>query len=163
MKIFLWQSLKFFLKNFPKVFRNFQSFSDILLRISRLWINSYTILFGTRKNGPRKNFLRKLFSVKRMLGNLNDFFIFINWFHVCCRVLGFHRSIASQHSTHTHTHYDARRPPHDFSFLSFPGTIFPGIIFPGDHFSREPFFRDSFYSHHPERMRFLLWETLIFL
>ena len=36
---------------------------------------------GPRKNGPRKNFLQKLFSVKRMLGNFNDFFIFINWFH----------------------------------------------------------------------------------
>ena len=36
---------------------------------------------GSRKNGPRKNVLQKLFSVKRMLGNLNDFFIFINWFH----------------------------------------------------------------------------------
>ena len=33
------------------------------------------------KNGPRKNLLQKSFSVKRMLGNLNDFFIFINWFH----------------------------------------------------------------------------------
>ena len=36
---------------------------------------------GPRKIGPWKNFLQKLFSVKRMLGNLNDFFIFINWFH----------------------------------------------------------------------------------
>ena len=41
---------------------------------------------GPRKNGlpkidPRKNVLKKLFSVKKMLGNLNDFFIFINWFH----------------------------------------------------------------------------------
>ena len=34
-----------------------------------------------RKNGPRKNILQKLFSVKTMLGNLNDSFIFINWFH----------------------------------------------------------------------------------
>ena len=36
---------------------------------------------GPRKIGPQKNLLQKLFSVKRMLGNLNDFFIFINWFH----------------------------------------------------------------------------------
>ena len=36
---------------------------------------------GPRKIGPRKNFLQKLFSVKNMLGNLNDFFIFINSFH----------------------------------------------------------------------------------
>ena len=79
------------------------------------------------KNGPRKNVLQELFSVKRMLGNLNDF-IFIVWFHythtkiivghltilhalncrtpkgsrkVCCLVLGFHRLITSEHSTHT--------------------------------------------------------------
>ena len=60
-----------------------------------------------------------------------------------CRVLGFHRLITSEHSTHTH--HDARRSPHDFSFLSFsgtnfprtifPGTNFPGTIFRGDHFS----------------------------
>ena len=80
---------------------------------------------------------------------------------ICCRVLGFHRLITSEHSTHTHTHtprcstfaprffvygfgfvvefwvhidwphpnvphthHDARRPPHDISFLSFPGIIF---------------------------------------
>ena len=41
---------------------------------------------GTRvkwspKNGPRKNILQKLFSIKTMLGNLKDFFIFIDWFH----------------------------------------------------------------------------------
>ena len=35
---------------------------------------------GPRKIGPQKNFLQKLFSVKRMLGNLNNFFIFIDWF-----------------------------------------------------------------------------------
>ena len=33
---------------------------------------------GPRKNGPRKNVLQKLFSVKRMLENLNDFFIVID-------------------------------------------------------------------------------------
>ena len=79
-------------------------------------------------------------------------FGFVSEFCVCCRVLGFHRLITSEHSTHTH--HDARRPPHDFSFLSFPGinfreTIFPGTIFPRtnfpgtivprDHFSRGPF------------------------
>ena len=80
---------------------------------------------------PGKNGLKKLFSVKRMLVNLNNFFIFIDWFHythknmfdvhltilhapncrtlkesrnVCCRVLGFHRLITSKNSTHTHTH-----------------------------------------------------------
>ena len=35
-----------------------------------------------------------MFSVKRMLGNLNDFFIFIFHFR-------FHRLITSEHSTHT--------------------------------------------------------------
>ena len=82
---------------------------------------------NSRKNGPRKIVLQKLFSVNRMLGNLN-LFIFIDWFHythkkmfdvhltilhapncrtlkesrkVCCRVLGFHRLITSEHSRHT--------------------------------------------------------------
>ena len=36
---------------------------------------------GPRQIGPRKNFLQKFFSVKIMLGNLNDFFICINCFH----------------------------------------------------------------------------------
>ena len=68
-------------------------------------------------------------------------------FSVCCRVLGFHRLITSQHSSHTsrcltltprfffrdlglfasfgfvsntpRTHHDAQRPPHDFLFPSF--------------------------------------------
>ena len=44
----------------------------------------------------------------------------------CCRVLGFHRLITSEHSTHTH--HDARRSPHDFSFLSFPGTSLPSSL-----------------------------------
>ena len=81
-----------------------------------------------RKNGLRKHVLKKLFFDKKILGNLNEFFIFINWFHytnkkmfdvhlkilhapncrtlnesrkVCCRVLGFHILITSQKSTHT--------------------------------------------------------------
>ena len=33
------------------------------------------------KIGPRNNVLQKLFSVKRLLGNINDFFVFIDWFH----------------------------------------------------------------------------------
>ena len=36
---------------------------------------------GPRNSGPRKNVLQKLFFIKTMLGNLNDFSIFINWFH----------------------------------------------------------------------------------
>ena len=95
-----------------------------------------------------------------MLGNLNDFFIFIDWFHythkkmfnvhltilhnqnlehcrkVCCRILSFYRLITSKHSTHTHTHthHDTRRSPHDFLFLSFPGPFFRGPIFRGPFF-----------------------------
>ena len=34
---------------------------------------------GPRKIGPRKNVLQKLFPIKRMLGNLNVFLIFIDW------------------------------------------------------------------------------------
>ena len=88
---------------------------------------------GPRKNGPwkigpRKNILQKLFSAKRILGNLNVFFIFTDWFHythkkmfdvhltilhapncrtlkesrkVCCRVLDFHRLITFEHSANT--------------------------------------------------------------
>ena len=119
---------------------------------------------GPRKIGLRKNVLQKLFSVKRMLGNLNNFFIFIDWFHythekmfdvhltilhapncrtlkksrkVCCWVLGFHRWITSEHFTRTH--HDAWRSPYEFLFpvFEFSRTIFPGTIF------RWPYFRDS--------------------
>ena len=34
---------------------------------------------GPQKNGPWKNVLQKFFYVKRMLGNLNDFFLLINY------------------------------------------------------------------------------------
>ena len=115
---------------------------------------------------------------------------------ICCRVLGFHRLIASEHSTHTHTtmldahptifcfrvsglfpsfgfvvefwvfidcshpniphtHHDARRPPHGFSFLSFPGTIFPGTMFPAGHFSGDPFSGDHFSGDHFSGIRSL--------
>ena len=33
------------------------------------------------KNWARKKVLQKLFPVERMIGNLNDFFIFIDWLH----------------------------------------------------------------------------------
>ena len=78
------------------------------------------------------------------------YFVSVFWFCFrvlgLCRVLSFHRLITSQHSTHKR--HDARRPPHGFSFLTFPGTNFPGTIFFGDHFSedhfsRGPFFRNS--------------------
>ena len=81
---------------------------------------------GLRRNGPQKSGFQKNGHRK----NLNDFFYFYR-FHcthkkmfeihltilhapncrtlkecrkVCCRVLGFHILITSQHSTHTHTH-----------------------------------------------------------
>ena len=106
---------------------------------------------GPRKIGPRKNVLQKLFSVKKMLGNLNDFFIFINWFDytqkdvwrsrhdptyapncrtltesrkIYCRVLGFHRLITFHADT---TMLDAN--PTIFRFW------IPGDQFSGDHFS----------------------------
>ena len=115
---------------------------------------------GPRKIGPRKNVFQKSFSVKRMLGNLNEFFIFIDWFHytrkkmfdghltilhapncrtskesrrICCRVLGIHRLITSEHSTHTH--HDARRSPYRVTKNRIRFLVFR------DHFCREPFFR----------------------
>ena len=138
---------------------------------------------GPRKNGPwknsprkiglRKNVLQKLFSVKRMLGNLNDFFYFCRWIllhtqkdvwrlrhdptyapncrtlkesrKVCCRVLGFHRLIKSEYSTHTHTHttmLDAH--PTIFRFWVSRGPIFRGPFFQGPIF-RDHFFRDHFF------------------
>ena len=78
------------------------------------------------KEWSPENYLKKWFSVKRMLGNLKDFFIFIDWFHythrkmfdihltiihapncktlkesrkVCCLVLGFHRLITNPQTT----------------------------------------------------------------
>ena len=90
---------------------------------------------------------------------------------ICCRVLGFHRLITSEHSTHTHTHHNARRSPHDFlfpcfgfvvefedsidwshpniphtlfSFLSFPGTNFSFLSFAGTIFPGTILLRDHF-------------------
>ena len=112
-----------------------------------------------------------------MLGNLNDFFVFINFLplctqtnvwrlrqdptyvpncgtlkefrKICCRVLGFHRLITSEHSTHTHTHTMLNAHPTIICFrfpeTNFSGTNFLGTIFPGDHFSRGPFFRRPFF------------------
>ena len=113
----------------------------------------------------RKSVLQKLFSVKRMLGNLNDFFTFIDWFHythkkifdvhltivhalncrtlketrkVCSRVSGFHRLITSQHSTHT---------PRcsTLTSLFFRGPISRRPFFRGPIF-RGPFFRGPFFQ-----------------
>ena len=162
---------------------------------------------GPGKIGDRKNLFQKMFSIKsaRKFKRLFYFYQLIRlhtqkdvWRlrhdptyapncrtlkesrKIYCRVLGFHRLITSEHSTHIprcstltpwffcfrvlglfpsfvfvvefwvfidwshpnipHKHHDARRQPHDFSFLSFPGINFPGTnfpatIFPGDHFS----------------------------
>ena len=58
---------------------------------------------GPQKNGPRKNVLQKLFSVKRMLGNLNHFFIFINWFHdTHKKMLDVHVTILHMYQTVEH-------------------------------------------------------------
>ena len=130
---------------------------------------------GPRKNAPWKNVLQKLFSVKKMLGNLNDFFIFIDWFHythkkmfdfhltilqslncktlkesrkVCCRVLGFHRL---SHPNIPYTYHDARRSPHDFFGDHFSedhfskGRFFQGTIFPGTIFPGDLFFKGPFF------------------
>ena len=110
--------------------------------------------WSSEKWSPEKCPL-KLLSVKRMLGNLNDFFIYFDWFYythkkvfdvhltilhapncrtlkrsrkVCCRVLGFHRLITSQHSTHV-SQCSTLTPR--FFGSEFSGTIFPGTIFPG--------------------------------
>ena len=101
---------------------------------------------GPRKNGPRKNILKKLFSVNRMLGNLNDFYIFIDWFHYThknmfdghvtirhasnCRTLKKSRKVfvfwyfefwvfVDWNILTFHTQHNARPLPHYFSFPSF--------------------------------------------
>ena len=56
-------------------------------------------------------------------GFVVEFWVFIDW----------------SHPNIPHTHHDARRPRHDFSFLSFPGTIFPGTNFPGTIFPKTIF------------------------
>ena len=150
---------------------------------------------NTRKNGPLENWYPEKWSPEKCPSSL--FFIFIDWFHythkkmfdvhltilhspncrtlknsrkVCCWILGFHRLITSEKSTHTtildahvaifwfwisQDHFSgdqfagdhfSRRPfflETIFPGTIFPGTIFPGTIFPGDHFSWGPFFRDS--------------------
>ena len=56
---------------------------------------------------------------------------------ICCRVLGFHRLIISEHSTHT----PRCSTPTPRCFVS----EFPGGHFSGDHFSRVSSFRGSFF------------------
>ena len=58
---------------------------------------------GPRKMGPRKNILQKLFPIKRMLGHLNDFFIFIDWFHYTHKkMFDFYLTILLMHQTLEH-------------------------------------------------------------
>ena len=86
---------------------------------------------------------------------------------VCCRVLGFHRLITSEHSTHT-TMLDAHLTIFCFRVLGFHRLItsqhpthtprcfmlaprffvseFPGHQFSGDRFSRRPFFQRPFFQ-----------------
>ena len=88
------------------------------------------------KNGPRKIGLRGtqkrkilgwassiVWCVCGMLGCVFLFpcFGFVSDFWVCCRVLGFHRLITTQHST-------------KFFVSEFPGDQFSGDHFFGDHF-----------------------------
>ena len=136
-------------------------------------------LRGTRKNGPRKNVLQKLFSVKRMLENLNDFFIFIDWFHYThkkmfdvqlmtlhapnCRILQESRKVffefwvfidwSHPNIPHTQTHHDARRSPHDFLFPSFGFVVVFWVFIDWSH-------PNIPYTHHDARappMIFCFW------
>ena len=68
-------------------------------------------------------------------------FGFVPEFWVSCRVLGFHRLITFQHSTHTPrcSTLTPRFFVYEFSGTIFPWTIFLGTIFPGDHFSKDHF------------------------
>ena len=56
--------------------------------------------------------------------------------NLCCRVLGFHRSVTSENSTYTPRYSTLTLR---FFVSAFSGTIFPGTIFPRDHFSRYHF------------------------
>ena len=62
---------------------------------------------------------------------------------MCCRVLGFHRLITSEHSTHTY--HDAQRSPYDFLFPVL--ALFPSVccrvlgfhrLITSDHSTRTP-------------------------
>ena len=95
---------------------------------------------GPWKNGPREKWFPENWSLE-------------NWSpEKCSRVLGFHRLITSQHSTHTHTHtLRCSKPTQRFFVPEFSGDHFSGDKFSrdqfsGDHFSRGPFFRGPFFS-----------------
>ena len=64
---------------------------------------------------------------------------------ICCRVLGFHRLITSQHSTHTPR---CSTPTPRFSVSEFPGDQISGDYFPGDQFSENHFSGDHFSGIH---------------
>ena len=147
-------------ENWPKEVEQFFYFYWLIPLDDSAHAKRYST-FTPQFNGPRNNILQKLFSVIKILRNLNDFFIFIKWFHythknmldvhltilhapnyktlkeskkVCCRVFGFHRLITSENSTHT-TMLDAH--PKIFCFWVFRDH-FSGDQFYGDHFSRIP-------------------------
>ena len=61
---------------------------------------------------------------------------------ICCRVLGFHRLITSQHSTHTPR---CSTPTPRFFVSKFPGDHFSQDQFSGGHFSRGPSFPGPFF------------------
>ena len=107
---------------------------------------------GPRKIGPSKNVLQKLFPVKRMLGNLNDFFIFIDLLHcthkkiidVYLTILHMHQTVEHwrspgrfvvefwdflnwSHPNIPHTCYDARSSPQYFLFRVLG--LFPSFVF----------------------------------
>ena len=66
---------------------------------------------------------------------------------ICCRVLGFQRSITSEHSTHPprRSTLTPRFVVSEFPGTNFPGIIFPGTIFLADHFSEDHLFRGPFF------------------
>ena len=76
---------------------------------------------------------------------LHDFlfpsFGFVSEFSICCRVLGFHKLITSQPSTHTPR---CSTPTPRFFVSQFPGDQFSGDHFSGDDFSEDHFSRDHF-------------------
>ena len=111
-------------KKFKKCWNILQFFFYCMYILCKIfWQIQMAVWNGTRKNGP-------LFSC----------FGFVSEFWVCCRVLGFHRLITSQHSTHTPR---CSTPTPRFFVSEFP---ISGDQFSGDRFSRGRFFRGPFLS-----------------
>ena len=72
---------------------------------------------------------------------------------VCCQVLGFHRLITSEHSTHT--------PRCSTLTPRFFVSEFPGDRFSGDHFSRGLFFRRPFFGDYFSGIRSIVARGLL--